>query len=170
MKALLSAGYVEVDPSSGDESAWHVTIKGHALANAKATRPIKRETAERILAEFMQRVRHVASSPDFLYKVEKVVLFGSYLTPKQTIGDIDLAVGYARKISNSDEFERLAKEKVEQAYRNGKEFRSFSEEIWWPEREVRLYLKNRSKAISFCSIHDPILEQADQKVIYESPD
>ena len=167
VSALRGAGYIEVDPSSPHPSSWRLTVKGYALANAKATKPLTRETAERKLSEFMDRVRHVNSSHDFLYKVKKVVLFGSYRTSRPRIGDIDLTVEYGRKIGNREEFERLMKEKVEQAYQNGRIFRSYSDELEWPEREVRLYLKSRSRAISVHSINDRILDEAPQEVIYD---
>ena len=75
VEALNAAGYIEKEPTWSDQSGWSLTVKGFALANAKATKPLKRETAERKLAEFMDRVRHVNSSPDFLCRVKKVVLF-----------------------------------------------------------------------------------------------
>ena len=160
VEGLILAGYVEPVKKSNGHAYWRLTLNGSSLATAKASKPLKRETAERILAEFMDRVRQVADSPEFLYKVQQVVLFGSYLTSKQRLGDIDIAIKLMPKIKDREEMRRLANEKVDEAWLKGRKFRSFYDEMSWPVREVRLYLKNRSTAISLHTVDDPILDQA----------
>ena len=84
------------------------------------------------------------------------------------IGDIDIAIELTRKVTDSQEWHRLSNEKVREASDNGRQFREFKDKIYWPELQVRLYLKNRSRALSIHSIDDQILDEAPQEVIYEA--
>src|SRR5947209_2512494 len=78
--ALKSEGYVEPYPYRlDDESLWMNTSQGNALANASAALPIRRRVAEQKLAEFLERVREINSRDDFLYGIQRVVLFGSFV-------------------------------------------------------------------------------------------
>jgi Mn-dependent DtxR family transcriptional regulator len=54
---LLDLGFVEnLDEPNGNQR-FRLTSKGQALANASAAKPIHRKTAERVLAQFLERVR-----------------------------------------------------------------------------------------------------------------
>lgn len=77
---LEAQGYTEQAPERNQKQYWCNTIKANAPANASAARPVKRATADKALAQFMERVKQVNHDPCFLYRVVKVVLFGSYLT------------------------------------------------------------------------------------------
>ena len=62
-QVLSTQGYIEPSsqPFEADES-WHTTRKGNALANATARKTITRKTAERLIQEFLQRVREVVNA------------------------------------------------------------------------------------------------------------
>ncbi len=57
---------------------YQVGDQGHRLANASAAKPITRKTADRVLQEFIERVRIVNASTLYAYKVETAVLFGIF--------------------------------------------------------------------------------------------
>src|SRR5262245_62643644 len=57
LTALSAVGYIEPDPK--DRGNWRNTASGNAMAGVSKARPIKRETAEKALAEFLNRVREV---------------------------------------------------------------------------------------------------------------
>ncbi len=67
-------------------------MAGNALANATAAAPISRTDADRLLKEFLIRVGIVNGDKPWLYRVGKVVIFGSYLNSQDCVGDIDLAI------------------------------------------------------------------------------
>src|ERR1700704_1962485 len=67
-------------------------MQGAALAIAKAGPPIKRKTADRIVAEFLHCVEQVNASQIYAYRIARQVVFGGYLTDRPDLGDIDLAV------------------------------------------------------------------------------
>lgn len=100
-KALKQERYVERYRGLDNKTYWTTSLKGSALALASAARPLRRATAEKKLAEFLDRVRHVRDSPEFLYKVKKVVVFGSYLTSKERISDIDLGLSLSSKVQDN---------------------------------------------------------------------
>src|SRR5216684_2531980 len=66
----LIAQVLDEDP---DDPRHELTIKGRALGMARATKPIKRATAERLVAEFLQRVEEVNKAPDLLFWVDEAV-------------------------------------------------------------------------------------------------
>ena len=57
-----------------------LTENGVRLAYASAAKPIHRKTASRLLSEFMERVHTVNATPEYLFQVSEVILFGSYLS------------------------------------------------------------------------------------------
>jgi predicted nucleotidyltransferase len=51
----------------------------------------------------MARVKMVNESSRFLVKVTEVVVFGSYLSDKETLGDVDIACSYENKLAHLDQ-------------------------------------------------------------------
>lgn len=49
---------------------------------------IKRRSADQKLTELLERVGAVRDNPQYLYQVSMLVVFGSYLTDKELLGDI----------------------------------------------------------------------------------
>lgn len=73
-------GYVErADQSPGDAPWWTTTTLRNALAMASFGKPITRETADRLVAEMVDRAR--AYNSDFIKPcfVQRLRFFGSYL-------------------------------------------------------------------------------------------
>lgn len=89
---LERESYIKKAGRFRDEQLWGNTIKGNALALASAAKPILRSTAERKINEFLERVKEVNRNDYYLYKIKKVVVFGSYLSDAEKLGDIDLAI------------------------------------------------------------------------------
>ncbi len=164
---LVSLGLVEAD--SRTEERWSTAPKGRTLALASAARPLRRTTAERKLREFLERVEDVNREKRFLLKVTRVVVFGSYLSAKERINDIDLAVRLEPKEADRERHHQLWQEHVEEAFMGGRVFQNFVDQLAWPEKGVLLYLKSKSRAISLHSFDDPVLEKTETKVIYETP-
>ena len=52
------------------------------------------------------------------------------------------------------------------AEKKGKKFSSFIDRLEWPEHEVRLFLKSRSRTLSIHSIHDEILNRVEYRVFF----
>jgi ribosomal protein S19E (S16A) len=69
-RALEAEGLIEAARHDGRT----VTQAGDSLAVATAARPVSRKTAERALAQFLERVARVNDDPYFLARVTRVAL------------------------------------------------------------------------------------------------
>jgi predicted nucleotidyltransferase len=121
----------------------------------------------------MDRVRQVNSDSSYLVKVQKVLVFGSYLTDAIRINDIDVAVELTWKenhpmVLNEEDKAQLALNLSIMAEDKGKKFSSFLDRLEWPEHEVRLFLKSRSRTLSIHSIHDEILNRVKYRVFFQN--
>ncbi len=150
ISALRAAGYVE--PVLGERrGTWRNTTLGNALANATTARPVKRSTAERRLAEFLSRVREVNAKPGFLYRVTEVVVFGSYLSGRSKVGDVDLARRLEPKPEYREGWGARVLEHSTEAEVRGRRFARFADRLGWPQQEVRRFLRAGSRSLS---LHD----------------
>jgi predicted nucleotidyltransferase len=120
---------------------------GSALSIALFSAPVYRRTAEKKLSEFMNRVHQVNMDSRFLYRVRKVVVFGSFLTGAPSVGDLDLAVELGQKEPDGKKHAEMVLARANEAARNGSRFHSFVEKICFAAEEVRLFLKSRSRII-----------------------
>jgi len=157
---LETMGYVETY-EDGRRKGWKVTLAGTRFALATGAKPITRATAERKVAELLQRVAEVNANPRFLFHVVSVRVFGSYITDAKTLGDIDLLIKVARKPNVTDD------QLLDHINNADRRFANITDQFAWPQIEVLLYLKNRSRAYSF---HDPdddrIASQAESRALY----
>jgi len=148
MRAFEAAGYVErggLARGAGDDW-WATTVKGNALANASFGKPISRATATRLLGQVIERARAYNADPARLLTVTEIVVFGSYLDPVvDLLGDLDLAVSTVRRDTDG---QRYVDQVLEYARVSGRSFSAFHDRLFWPARELRMILKNRSPAIS----------------------
>jgi len=94
---LLNAGLV--GPSrwpAETEPEYELTTRGYAFAQAALT-GIKRTTADKCLADVVERAKHINADPTSLYRVKEIVVFGSYLDPKRDLlANLNLAVDVRR--------------------------------------------------------------------------
>lgn len=172
LRKLQALGYLEPEPatktySSNNDQWFDLTQAGRTLALARAVPPMSRAKAERLFQEFMERVHEVNTNPMYLNKVTRVVVFGSYLRPEVTeLNDLDLVVETRFKITDTE-----TRHKAEDACRRsaqamGRTFSNYSAYLYWPDTMVKLFLRSKSKYLSFHSPHDSILEQADTRQIF----
>ncbi|MEW6624887.1 MAG: nucleotidyltransferase domain-containing protein [Bacillota bacterium] len=167
INVLVEQGYIEESKRYNREKAWVNTIKGNSLAMASAAKPIYRRTADDILLKFMKRVNEVNTNDKFAFRVEKVIVFGSYLSDKERLNDIDLAIKLESKEKDKKKRRQREQERISIALKSGRVFGNFLQEVFWPMTEVKLFLKNRSRSISLHDTDDPILQETNYKVLYE---
>ena len=140
---MEEAGYL-VQVELGDDGYvwWEATTLGNALAMASFGKPIRRRTADRLVAGIVERAREYNSDPNKPLYVERLRVFGSYLDPRiDPLGDVDVELSFGM---------RTRDHKTISAYTraSGRIFRSFMAEISWPQLELIQQLKNRSPAIT----------------------
>lgn len=167
IEQLIDMGYVEAARSDGGDRRYKRSVAGSTLAQASAAQPLRRITAERTLADLLARVRRINEDDYYLYRVKKVVVFGSYLTATERLNDVDVAVELVHRWQDLGKHQALRDARVREALRSGRRFGNISEELSWPQTEVLLALKARSRAISLHPTDDAILQRADCKTLFE---
>lgn len=155
LSELARLGFVQKTEVDGDGITWwQNTVQGNALMNATAASPIKRHTAERTLRDFLARVREVNSNAAYFYSVTYAVVFGSYLSDKETINDVDIAIELQHKELDPERRKAADREKIRAAIHSGRRFGNILQELMWPRTEVWLKLKSRSRSLSLHELGD----------------
>lgn len=144
-----------------------VTEKGRRFGLATATSPISRQKATKLLNELIERAKTINSNDDLAYVVEYIKVFGSYLSDKDSLGDLDVGFKLIARYSGED-FTVYNQKRIDLAKSTGKSFSSFIDEISWPHKEVMLMLKNRQKGLSLHNEEtDRVLEVTETKLVYQ---
>ena len=159
---LRRLGYVEVVPRQR-AGTWRNTMAGNALANATAALPISRAEASSRLEHFLERVELVNADDSLPHRVGKVVIFGSYLSNQERLGDIDLGPQYA------DRWAEAVLARAESAERRGRHFRGFLDRLTWAEDEVKRLLRGGARLLSLhdWSTEEPWLQHAPHQVLLD---
>ena len=109
---------------------------------------ISRTTADRIISEVVERAKEINASPypKFMFSVKKIAVFGSYLTDKEKLGDVDIAVLLeGRKEGASGDHEDNALECIRI---HNKNVNDFFRVMTFPQTIVHQTLRNGSKSLS----------------------
>jgi predicted nucleotidyltransferase len=126
--------------------------------------------ADRKLAEFLDRVRALNASDYYLYRVRRVLVFGSYLTSKDRLNDVDVAVDVVHRLEGHEVRAEADMARGRKAAEAGRQFSSFLAEMSWAYNESLLFLKARSRAISLHTTDDAILDHAPSRLVFEASD
>ena len=109
---------------------------------------------------------HVSGRLKSVY-VERLSTFGSYLTPKTELGDLDIFFKLTRKCEG-EEYREKCQQRIELAFEGGRVFHNYVDQIYWPEREVLLALKTRKKGLSLHDENnDELFGKTESIVVYE---
>lgn len=163
---LLDKGVVRQDSRQRKEGLWSVSDTAGSFINANAAPQIHRKKAEELVKLVLTRVEEVNSRPHFLFRVEKLLVFGSFLSMKPLLGDVDLAIRLMPKVSDKDRHRELSMQRVQEACKSGRSFSTFLDQLNWPRREVELHLKQRSRYISLHNDDDEVLTKTASKILY----
>ncbi|HVJ37205.1 MAG TPA: hypothetical protein VM687_05310 [Stenotrophomonas sp.] len=166
LATLRAEGFVEPDDRFvGEEPLYRLTADGGALANAKATAPIARATAERLLRGVVDRAGEMNARSDYLHYVREIRVFGSYLSDAQKLGDLDLVVQVEPR------FEGEAYRVAHQAYiqkeeAEGRRFRDHLDLLLSPAQDFFRILRGNSNYVSLTTPDDDVLATATQCTVY----
>ena len=131
IRSLVREGYVVRNGKRDDENVFEFTDLGSSLVRASGAKRITRTTAAEALQAFMVRVKAVNENSRFLYTVNAVVVFGSYLKNVGELGDLDLAVQLKSRIADAEQ--RVTKE-LEHACSSSRSFSRFIDQLTWAHR------------------------------------
>lgn len=108
---------------------------------------IKRETAERYVQDVIQRAREINQGA-YAWRVEQIEVFGSYLTDKPVLGDIDLMVTLVPRYADPDQHEQILLERQKTAPSKWIRARPSWARAYWPVEEVHQAIRGQNKSIS----------------------
>lgn len=150
---LLARKYIEkTEPSKlENETCYTCTQDGAQFAAAMATKPVSRSIADRHVSELIERIRVVNANSEYLVWVSRLIIFGSYLTDRDRIKDVDVSIVLARKEQDGEGWAKAALHRASKAEDAGRRFSDFSERLNWSEMEVMLFLRKRSRVLQFAA-------------------
>jgi hypothetical protein len=157
MVDLQAEGFVE-----SDNGRVEVSIRGNALAMARTAAPLRRQTAERLIADIVNRSHAVNRDEKWAYRVRTLVLFGSCVQGGTRPNDVDIACELAPRFG--DERQSLLEQNRRAA--RGQAFRNLSQWGSWPKTEVFQFLKSRSRGLSIHQLDAWVLGLADHRIIF----
>lgn len=170
IKQLVKEGYLvlqKVNYINVFQYELTETEKGRRFGVATANPAISRQKAEQLLNDLIERAKHVNDTKKLVYFVESIKVFGSFLSQKEILGDLDVAVKLTRKCE-ADKFMKVSQQRIQLAINKGRRFSNYIEEIFWPHREVMLLLKARQKGLSLHDEEsDEVINKTKSKIVYE---
>lgn len=123
------------------------TLKGRQFGIANASPSLSREKAIQLLNELIDRAKAINENEELVYFVENLKVFGSYLTDKEVLGDLDIGFKLSRRYHNN-EFTQKSEKRIRLARENGRVFSNWTDKLCWSETEVLLMLKNKQRGLS----------------------
>lgn len=144
LQELERQGFIE-PISEKHKPEWKLTDKGIGLSRASAAGKVRRATAARALNDVLARVAEINSRPNALDDIAAVVVFGSFLTDSEAVGDLDLAVKLRDRYPRDNEW---SKRVLTYAANSGRSFSNMVEEASWHQNEIYQLIKARKRAIS----------------------
>ena len=135
------------------------SVKGSALAMATAAPPLRRDTAERLITQLVERARAINKDDRWAYRVGRLVVFGSYVRAAERPNDVD--VGCEMVPRWSGERQQVAEQHRREVRKE--RFRNVSDWATWPKWEVIRFLKSRRLSIQ--ELDDWIL-QLDHEIVF----
>jgi hypothetical protein len=100
----------------------------------------------------MRRVHLVNKRRKYFYWITAVLVYGSFLTENESLGDVDFAIELTPREPDQDKRFKLIRSKINDARRKGRRFANLTDEVMWPQTEVLLLLKNRKRSVSIHSL------------------
>jgi predicted nucleotidyltransferase len=161
---LEREGYLEKERKTPYAQYWVLTDAGSRLTTASATRPMSRHTAKQKLAELIARAEQVNRNESFAFVVQKIAVFGSYLSDSQVMSDVDVVLSLRPRLGDQDAQQRLEAERINGS---GRRFANYTQQIFWPQEEVKHFLRARSRAYHFVDDSQEFLSDCPKRVIFE---
>ena len=141
---------------------YEPSLKGSALAQATAAKPLERSTAKRLVLGVVERAKLINADDDGAYRVSMLVVFGGFVAGAERPNDVDVACRLKPR------WQGAAQEDAEELRRavRDRRFRNTWECVAWPKLEVIRFLKSRSRGLSVQELDDWILKQEKHSIVY----
>ena len=173
VRQLLNENYIVWEKEKFPDGIQYELIaseKGRRFGIAKATAPLTRTKANELLQSLIERAKSINENPEFVFFVQRIEVFGSYLTDKEFLGDLDVGVKLDRRYTGRL-FTQHNQQRIEMAKSGGRSFNNSTDQLNWPYLEVILMLKARKRGLSVHDINeDEVFNVTETKVVYQFPE
>lgn len=143
---LVAEGYLTI--TKGTTESWTVTSKARQLFDKSTTRLLKRTKAQQKLQDLLVRVKELNENAYYLYFVARLGVFGSYLTDKNLLGDLDVCLSLEPRETNQAQHMKLHKARINRAFAEGQRLSNLSDQVCYPIVECYKFLKGRSPKLN----------------------
>lgn len=163
-KQLVAQHYIRQVQEIAGVKYFGLDQLGSQLSAALAAKPISRKTADAAVQGLLERVERAnAKASPFSYRVKRVVIFGSYLSDADKIGDVDVGVELEGKFPNMN---RQQEADFQRADSSDRRFGSIIDRLGWAREEVLHFLKDGKRSLQFSDIDNPAVTSGNIKQIY----
>ena len=146
IEKLENEGYYAKKTTHNKDIYWERENKALGITNVKFIKRITRVKADKILSDFIERIKQLKEDPYYISHVTEARVFGSYLDDQAgDLGDIDLQIvlslkpGYTHEQANEIGWKR-----------GGHKNLNYLMHICYAsETEPKRFLKNRNRYLSF---------------------
>ena len=129
---------------------------GRVIGNS--TKLYRRETADKAIAMLKERITLANASEDFIYWIDKAVVFGSYIdSDEEHLADVNIAI----YVTERYDMQTIRKLSVEQSYEANFEG-SYLGRMFWAREKLFKYIRNRKVVIALCEGKET--DQASQSI------
>jgi hypothetical protein len=157
LRELTVLGLLVENPQRNE---FKISDDGYQLRHARATAPLKRRTADRLVDELEHRIAQVNGADALAYRVSKLLIFGSYVRGDDPVGELNVAVVLRPRRSEPHEHEALCEARIASAARH---FPNFIDRLAYPETEVLRILRGRSQGMHLYDL------RFNSQAIYDEP-
>ena len=163
IEKLEKEGYYAKNMTHNKIIYWIRENKALAITNAKFIKRISRTKANKILSDFLERIKQLEKDPYHISHVTEARVFGSYLDDKvEDLGDVDVQIdlglkpGYTHEQANEIGWKRS----------EHKNLNYLMHICHANETEPKRFLKNRNRYLSF---NGDSKKTHKYKIIYKDP-
>lgn len=136
--------------------------KNLPLENVERKRLFKRETADKVLKNVLDKIKEVNKDKDFIYYIKKAIIFGSYINSNnEKIGDLDIALYLELKDKTISE----EKQNCDRCKKAGKGYQPFIMQLLYGKEEIFKFIKDNKKILE---LHDGVRAELESKY-YDDP-
>jgi hypothetical protein len=143
---FVAEGYLTI--TKGTIESWSITSKAKRLFDKSTTRLLKRTKAQEKLQALLARVKELNENAYYLYTVARLGVFGSYLTDKNLLGDLDVCLILIPRKTNKAQHNNLHQARINRAFAEGQRLSSLGDEVSYPIVECFKFLKGRSPKLN----------------------
>ncbi|MCF8372101.1 MAG: hypothetical protein K9H64_10795 [Bacteroidales bacterium] len=170
VEQLIDGSYLKLmRHSSRGETQFELTVgsKGSQFGLASAASVITRQKANQLLSDLIERAKVINARDDLVYYVDCLRVFGSFLSDKDTLGDLDIGYKLISKYKGR-EFTLYNQARIKIAENTGRHFNNFVEKLAWPRDEIVKALKAKKRGLSLHDIEiDDVFSKTVSKIVFQ---